>query len=169
VAAKEGRAISVLLGNGDGTFQGARNYALPAHAFSVALGDFNGDGNPDLAVSIHREKSPTIRGVAILPGNGDGTFAPPTIIPLTHHGVVTAVDFNGDGNLDLMVSSFHDPSFTILLGDGHGGFKPYHSHTSQGRALVIGDFNGDGKPGCGVGRQWLGRDFAGKWKARSGS
>src|SRR5438552_2544520 len=61
--------VSVLLGNGDGTFQAARNFATGAHSVSVAVGDFNRDGVPDLAVVNFTSSS-----VSVLLGNGDGTF-----------------------------------------------------------------------------------------------
>src|SRR5438128_5303223 len=63
--------VSVLLGNGDGTFQAARNFAAGAGPFGVAVGDFNGDGKLDLAVVNQRSGD-----VSILLGRGDGTFAP---------------------------------------------------------------------------------------------
>jgi hypothetical protein len=59
--------VSILLGNGDGTFRASREYGAGIDTFSVAVGDFNGDGKPDLVVG-------TNGGVGILLGNGDGTF-----------------------------------------------------------------------------------------------
>jgi hypothetical protein len=61
--------VAILLGNGDGTLQGAANYTANADAYSLAVSDFNGDGRPDLAVG-----SRSGVGVAILIGNGDGSF-----------------------------------------------------------------------------------------------
>ena len=61
--------MSVLLGNGDGTFQAAVNYPAGLNPFSVAVGDFNGDGKPDLAVANYGSNT-----VSVLLGNGDGTF-----------------------------------------------------------------------------------------------
>src|SRR5438552_15133770 len=61
-------AVSVLLGNGDGTFQPALSFAAGTAPVSVAVGDINGDGRPDLAVAND--------GVSVVLGNGDGTFQP---------------------------------------------------------------------------------------------
>ena len=67
--------ISVMLGNGDGTFQPAVNYPLPNCSDVPAVGDFNGDGNPDLAVADGDGS------VLVLLGNGDGTFQPAVSYP----------------------------------------------------------------------------------------
>src|SRR6202022_4300079 len=64
--------ISVLMGNGDGTFQIARTFAVGSLPFSIAVGDFNGDGFPDLAVANSGSNS-----ASVLLNNGDGTFQPP--------------------------------------------------------------------------------------------
>ena len=90
----------ILSGNGDGTFQASRNIASGvgapfAHAF--AIGDFNGDGKLDVAVA---QQNPS--AVAILLGNGDGTFqAGPTLNVAAIATSVATGDLNGDGNVDL--------------------------------------------------------------------
>ena len=61
--------VSVLLGNGDGTFQTQKTYAVGYGPYSVAVGDFNGDGKADLAVANYGSDN-----VSVLLGNGDGTF-----------------------------------------------------------------------------------------------
>ena len=61
--------MSVLLGNGNGTFQAAVNYAAGTYPYSVAVGDFNGDGKADLAVANYGSDN-----VSVLLGNGNGTF-----------------------------------------------------------------------------------------------
>ena len=61
--------VSVLLGNGNGTFQAAVNYGAGTYPHSVAVGDFNGDGKPDLAVANYGSNN-----VSVLLGNGNGTF-----------------------------------------------------------------------------------------------
>jgi hypothetical protein len=63
-------SVSVLLGNGDGTFQAPVYYPAGGKSRSVVVGDVNGDGNADLIVT-------DLSGVSVLLGNGDGTFAAP--------------------------------------------------------------------------------------------
>jgi hypothetical protein len=91
VAANEGTgAVSVLLGNGDGTFQSSKDYSTGGGAQAPIVGDFSGDGKLDLAVPYF--------DVAVLLGNGDGTFQPAVSYPIgsfATHGVTA--DFNGDG------------------------------------------------------------------------
>jgi FG-GAP-like repeat len=92
--------VSVLLGNGDGTFQQPA-LASPTGAYpnSIAVGDFNADGKLDVATADGAD-------VSVLLGNGDGTFQPPSSIDLGSSPVSVAVgDFNGDGKLDLGVTS----------------------------------------------------------------
>ena len=102
----------MLLGNGDGTFQAAQSYPVgyyfnnlsPAQN-SVAIGDFNGDGKPDLAVVNNSGNN-----VSVLLGNGDGTFpAAPNYSAGIYPGGVAVADFNGDGILDLAVINLGGP------------------------------------------------------------
>src|SRR6266446_6281293 len=147
--------VYVLLSNGDGTFQAARSvYFASGGGFpwSIAKGDFNGDGKLDVAVSSVGNNT-----VSVLLGNGDGTFLPPLIAPVGPNPWYFAVgDFNGDGILDLAVSDYGCPldcnsspssTVTVLLGNGNGTFRPAPSLTvGNGPAgVVVGDFNGDGK------------------------
>ena len=112
--------VSIMLGNGDGTFQPRTSYAVGRQPYSVALGDFNGDGKLDLAVANALDNS-----VSVLLGNGDGTFQTQTTYA-TGSGpyVVVANDFNGDGKLDLAVVNYSDNTVSILLGNGDGTFQP---------------------------------------------
>jgi hypothetical protein len=130
--------VSVLLANGDGTFQPAVHYAAGSGPFSMAVGDFNGDGFPDLAVAD--EGSPPFFGdstVSVLLGNGDGTFRPG--------------DFNGDGIPDLAVVDYIDPrigsdgNVSLLLGNGDGTFQDarYSPAAPGALSVAVGDFNGD--------------------------
>jgi hypothetical protein len=139
-------AVTVLLGNGDGTFQAGNSIALNVAPGQFAAADFNGDGKVDLAIGS--EKS-----VSVLLGNGDGTFAAPVAYPLPGSGVsVVLGDFNADGKLDLAVdglsSSPFNTSISILLGKGNGTFAPavsYGLFTPFGSPMFAGDFNGDGR------------------------
>jgi hypothetical protein len=106
----------VLLGNGDGSFQAATSYAVGSFPYSVAVGDFNGDGLPDLAVQ-------GAGGVRILLGNGDGTFrtSPVSYIAGIAPTSVAVGDFNGDGSPDLAVANHYSNDVSILLNDGNWG------------------------------------------------
>src|SRR6266704_179312 len=150
-------SFSVLLGNGDGTFQPPRTLPIGTHPALVAVGDFNGDGKPDLAISSVGDNT-----VSVLLGNGDGTFLAPQVTPVGLNPWYFAVgDFNGDGKLDLAVADYGCPldctsspsnTVTVLLGNGNGTFLPGPSLTvGNGPAgVVVGDFNGDGKPDLAV-------------------
>jgi hypothetical protein len=120
--------IEVLLGNGDGTFQKAVPYDTLNNANGVVVGDFNNDGNLDLAVSIASSGS-AFGFVTILPGLGNGTFGPGitlTSAPLPY-GIVAA-DFNGDGGLDLATgngtTAGDTGSATVLLNEPVIGLHP---------------------------------------------
>jgi hypothetical protein len=114
--------LSVLLGNGNGTFQAQKVTTIIGHITGatccLAVADFNGDGNLDVAAPV---PVPTVQGaygVAILLGKGDGTFQPPVIYPTNAKSTVIAVaDFNNDGNQDIAAGS------SILLGKGDGTFQ----------------------------------------------
>src|SRR6266705_1906434 len=111
----------------------------------IAVGDFNGDGKPDLAVVNFGDWN-----VYLLLGNGDGTFQPAKSVFFSSGfpWYIVAGDFNGDGKLDLAVSNYGANSVSVLLGNGDGTFKaPQTFPVGVHPALVaVGDFNGDGKP-----------------------
>src|SRR6266481_2130507 len=149
--------VSVLLGNGDGTFQAARNFGAGKQPESVALadidpyyvvaGDFNNDHKWDVAVSgLGRDLNgdgtrDSAGGTTILLGNGDGTFQ--THGPLMPLTLSLAADFNQDARLDLAVVMF--PGFDLFLGTGDGSFQEPTSNTVVGGVGNAVDFNGDGK------------------------
>lgn len=138
--------VSVLVGNGDGTFQAAVPYSVGKFPTSVAVGDFNGDGKLDLAVTDSGTADAS-KQVSIFLGNGDGTFQAEINYATSDFtiGIVTG-DFNGDGKLDIAVSDFSS-GVDVLLGNGDGTFGA--ALTSATRAhpewLAAGDFNHDGK------------------------
>ena len=135
-------AVSILLGNGDGTFQPAVNYPAGLSVTTSVAGDFNGDGHLDLAVSGYAPGSFT-DGIGILLGNGDGSFQSPTFLSGPYYFLTTA-DLNHDGILDLAAIS--NDTISILTGNGDGTFKPPVSYTAGQYlvSIVTGDFNGDG-------------------------
>ena len=136
--------VSVLLSNGDGTFQAARNFVTNTDPAAVAIGDFNGDGKLDVAAMDR-----TGNTLSILLGNGDGTLQPATTVALPASPVsIAASDLNADGKVDLVVmlktatSSF---LVGILISNGDGTFSQSSLPSPTG-ILVVADFNGDGKP-----------------------
>jgi VCBS repeat protein/FG-GAP repeat protein len=147
--------ISVLLGNGDGTFQAAVDYGVGQAPGGMAVGDFNGDGKPDLVVA-----NPTINSVSVLLGNGDGTFqAAANYGAGTNSNSVVVGDFNGDSKLDLAVPNPGSNNISVLLGNGDGTFQPAVNYASGGSALggiAVGDFNRDGKLDLAVPNQYTG-------------
>ena len=134
-----GGGISVLLGNGDGTFQTAVHHDAGTDPFSVAVGDFNGDGKADVAVG-------DIASVNILLGNGDGTFQPFVTLSYTgaaDNSALVVGDFNEDGKADIAASGINGVG--ILLGKGDGTFEPGVVYPAGNGSMVSGHFNGDGK------------------------
>jgi hypothetical protein len=141
--------VSVLLGNGDGTFQPQVRYPVGSFPYGVAAADVNLDGNLDLLVSNYNDD--TIR---VLLGNGDGTFQLQATFPTGQFptGIVVA-DFNGDGLPDLATAS---TPLAVLLGNGDGTFQPPTFPTTLSvNSVAVGDFNRDGKTdlafGYGIG------------------
>jgi hypothetical protein len=131
--------LAVLLGKGDGTFQKPVTYEAGEGPYSLALADFNGDGNLDLAVS-------TVSGVEVLLGKGDGTFSAAKEYAKGLNSIsIVAADFNGDGFIDLAVEN---SDVVVLLGNGDGTFqRPIKFHVSDSAGqLITADFNVDGKP-----------------------
>ncbi len=119
---------------------------------SIAVGDFNGDGIPDLAMADYGNDP-----VTILLGTGNGTFTAAAASPTGGLGprAIATGDFNGDGIPDLAVVNEISDTVTILLGNGNGTFTAVSSPAtgSAPTAIAIGDFNNDGIPDLAVGNQ----------------
>lgn len=148
---KDGRSevgpgsLVIFPGNGDGTYQSPMTFPLPGSSpTAIESGDFNGDGNVDLAVT-----DSAAGNVAILLGKGDGTFQPGVTYPVGSFPVdVKVADFNGDGKLDLVVANFNSNNISILYGKGDGTFQPALNIPvgTNPSSVAVGDFNGDGRP-----------------------
>ena len=129
--------VSVLLGNGDGTFQSAKTYDVGgSNPTTISVADFNGDGKLDLAIGgLQIPGQPTCgaSAVNILLGNGDGTFQPSqqAVSVALINNLAAAGDINGDGKADFVVFRFPQNAdwceaegFSVFLGNGDGTFQP---------------------------------------------
>lgn len=135
--------VSVLLGKGDGTFASPMSFSVDKHTTSVAIGDFNADGKPDIVATNVLSDD-----VSVLLGNGDGTFQNAVNYP-TASGPrsVALADLNQDGKLDLVVANSLTNKVSVLVGNGDGTFKKAVNFTAQHKpnAVAVTDVNRDGK------------------------
>ena len=150
--------VSIRLGNGAGGFTGSNTISLSSNDShqSIAIGDFNNDGNQDLVILNFYAVSATIR-----PGDGTGAFPeayrsevilaePPWTHPGNSAGPVSVAigDFNNDGNQDLAVANRNASKVAIRLGDGKGLFfgstEIEVDNGAMPLAVAIADFNNDG-------------------------
>ena len=156
-------SVSVLLGNGQGTFKAATSTPLNQNAQSIALGDFNADGNLDVAIAAYGSTSggSDQGGLAVLFGKGDGTFQAPVTLEVNglHPEAVAAADLNGDGILDLAAVLVASPGkqavLAVFRGSGSGAFQPARTFPLRASGgtqsgIAIGDLNGDGIPDIAV-------------------
>jgi len=153
--------IGVLLGNGDGTFQAAQSHNSGGYyTFFASVGDFNGDGKPDLVAANEcgDANCQSIGGLGVLLGNGDGSFQAAQVYDAG--GVdpfsVIVSDVNGDGKADLLALNVcgRDPNcavvggISVLLGNGDGTYQSAQVYSSGGytsQSMAAADVNGDGK------------------------
>jgi hypothetical protein len=147
----ENSTASVLLGTGHGQFNPTAipAYGSGSYCYSIAVADFNGDGNEDMAVDCENN-------VTILLGDGTGNFVESTPIVIPTNAFSTGIatgDFNGDGIPDLAIANSYNgtntdssTSITIFLGNGDGTFTQGTSPTTGNEpyAIAVSDFNGDG-------------------------
>jgi len=136
--------VSLLAGNGDGTFGEAVNFEVGDAPANVVTADFDGDGNPDIATA-----NETSQDISVLLGDGDGGFADATSVAIAAGEsdrlyVLATADLDGDSNPDLAVTNANVVS--VLLGDGDGGFGDEARYDVGDRPseLTIADFDGDG-------------------------
>src|SRR5713226_3490771 len=140
--------ISILLGTGGGVFGAATNFAVGTGPQYAATADFNGDGKLDLVTANW-----TSNNISVLLGNGDGTFQTAVNYAAgTNPRDVVVADVNVDGKLDLIVTNNGAPGgapggVSVFLGNGDGTFQNQVTYTvgNSPRAVVVADFNKDGK------------------------
>ena len=146
--------VSLLLGNGDGSFQAPANFAAGDFPVGIASGDFNGDGNPDVVVADFGT-SAGVAGVTLLLGNGNNGFAPAqTVVTFPQFTVFTNIlsgDFNNDGKQDIAyISELNDNRVSVQFGNGDGTFQAAipalirSAFTTIFFDFEVGDFNNDG-------------------------
>jgi hypothetical protein len=155
--------VSVLLGNGDGTFQPKTDFTVGDAPTAVVSGQFNDDNADnkvntqdfvDLAVANQNS-----RNVSVLLGKGDGTFQPKSDYLVNPDGSccpdpvsLVTEDFNGDGKADLAIANSSSAYVRIMLGDGAGSFQAAGSFniSPDSNQIITEDFNGDGKADLAV-------------------
>ena len=168
--------VATFAGSNNGTFGSEVDVSLSnslttfMEPYAVAVGDLNGDGKPDLAVTIEDYYS-YVQGIALVLGNGDGSFQTPTLIPTTAQAYATQdyyppypsylklIDLNADGELDMVYTNSNYSTVGILYNQGGGGFYDPVEYPAGGFAygLAVTDVNGDGA----VDAVTAGDDFAG--------
>ena len=142
--------MSVLLGNGDGTFGAKTDFGTGSNPHSVAIGDLNGDGKPDLAVANSASNT-----VSVLLGNGDGTFGAKTDFATGVDPRSVAIgDVNGDGKPDLAVANCAAPTrcrCCWATATGPSGRRRTSGRGPIPSSVAIGDLNGgrEARPGGG--------------------
>ena len=137
--------VIVLMGQGNGVFSAGSSFAAGIGPYAMAVGDFNGDGKPDLSVVSLLSSS-----VTIALGTGTGNFNLSGTAAQVGSGPTSVAvgDIDGDGNLDLAVTNYGSNNVSVLLGDGKGGFTAAASTFATGAnpdSVAVADFNGDGR------------------------
>jgi len=143
--------VSVALGDGFGHFAPGTLYTgngpTTLYPFSIAVGDLNGDGTPDVVAGDF------YNNLIVMLGDGTGGFGNETVYASDYRNYVALADMNGDGKLDVVDAGGNNVS--VYLGDGRGGLAapviladPNHHHQPTG--LAVADLNGDGRPDVAV-------------------
>jgi hypothetical protein len=168
--------VATFAGSNNGTFgnevdislaNGLTTYNNP---YAATVGDLNGDGKPDLAITIE-DYTNLAQGIAVAYGNGDGTFQAPILVPTTvqasavtnnyypYPSYVKFLDLNGDGKLDMVYTDSNYSTVGIVYNQGGGAFYDPVEYPAGGYAygLALADVNSDGA----VDAVAAGDDFAG--------
>jgi len=176
--------VGVLLGNGDGSFQPVATFSDSTWFWAggegiylpIMIGDVNGDGKPDLLVVSQTDRNYGDGFVAVLLGNGDGTFRPVTTYDSGGFATLSGIlaDVNGDGKPDVVVVNCaptgsidcftNEATVGVLLGNGDGSFQPVRKLGTGGAGsfllpVVVADVNSDGKPDILVGHNCYGNTY----------
>jgi hypothetical protein len=145
----DNQAVSVFLGNGDGTFGPKNRFPIVGnYPAAIAVGDFNGDGNPDLAVTNYNDST-----VSVLLGDGQGGLTSSGAFPCGPRPYdIIVSDVNRDGKQDLVAANSGGTGMSVLLGDGAGHFGAPLTFPggSSPYSLATADFNGDSLPDIAV-------------------
>ena len=150
-SAEGGNEVSVLMGNGDGTFQAPLTYATQGSPKFLALADLTGDGLPDIVVTNGNNAPETFNTISVLLNNGNGTFQNQVTyaVGATPQPVQVA-DLNGDGIPDLIVGNWGSTSDSVgvLLGNGNGTFQNQITFAvgNSPHGVQVADLTGDGRP-----------------------
>jgi hypothetical protein len=149
-------AVTVLMGNGNGTFTTGSSYDLPTNGqpqsyglATVATADLNGDTKPDLAIT-----DPSAGEVSVLLNAGGGAFTGPTSFSTAGSSPesLAVADFNGDGRPDLVMANTYSNTLSVLPNIGNGNFGNPYAFTagSSPASVAAGDLNRDGKTDVAV-------------------
>lgn len=147
VSVSDGSAgtLNFAPGNGDGTFGVVTSTQLTQDPDDVVAGDLDADGDADLVISFNAPAIPLV-GLALMRGNGDGTFSNSTLVSNNAAYDVALKDFNGDGRLD--ISAVFGTDFRVFTNAGAGLFAPPQPGdvVPGARSHAVADFNEDGVP-----------------------
>jgi hypothetical protein len=141
-----GKTVSVLLNRGDGSFGAKLDYETGKGPYSVAIGDLNGDGKPDLATANSDSDS-----VSVLLNRGDGSFEAGLDFPAGSVPYSVAIgDLNADGKPDLATANSDSDSVSVLSNTGGRSFEARRDYPLGGggrpEAIAVGDLNADDRP-----------------------
>ena len=147
IADKTANTVSILLGNGDGTFQAKTDIPTgntPVSVVPADCQDLGGTGFTDLAVANLADNS-----MSIFQGNGNGTVQTPTLVQLPagyDPSALAVADLNNDGHMDLVVADTGNNTVSVLLGNGDGTFQTRADYPTGNEPVYValGDFNADG-------------------------